>query len=161
MVLHGESTLTCNDIIQAMIELFHIVAILHAASLTSFSPTESFKSSFHVHFYPPTTSSSIALSYSSARSTSHTSHHTHISSHLLIIAVRHSLLSIMRATRRATEGLELPACAITDLDPIARGIAAVCLPVANACGRGDGDGGQDGDGEEGEEFGEHVLMIVG
>ena len=77
--------------------------------------------------------------------------------------MRHALLSIIRTTRHAAEGLELPARAVADLDPVPGGVAAVGLPVADAGGRGDGDGGggrQGGDGEEGDEVGKHVLFGV-
>lgn len=85
-----------------------------------------------------------------------------LTSHLLVIAVRHTLLRIMRATRRAAEGLELPTRTATDLDPVEGGVAAEGLAVAEVCGRGDGDGGsgcQAGDGKEGEEFGGHCAVV--
>jgi hypothetical protein len=85
-----------------------------------------------------------------------------LTSHLLVIAVRHTLLRIMRATRRAAEGLELPTRTAADLDPVEGGVTAVGLTVAEVCGREDGYGGggrQAGDGEEGEEFGEHCAVV--
>lgn len=86
-----------------------------------------------------------------------------LTSHLLVIAVRHTLLKIMRATRRAAEGLELPTRTATDLDPVEGGVAAVGLAVAEVCGRGGGDGGGGGcqavDGEESKEFDEHCAVV--